>query len=267
MSFHRKSLISILALPALVAGILIPSAVSGTTAAHHQAAHRAVLVAVQAPAPLDEMTVMAAVKITSQRALLARAEAREERAEARAEAWRQHEAVLLAARQRVLTVQAARAHAAAAAATAAVRIATPAVSYAGVYSYAGIEALWLAAGGNPAYEAKAACIGEHESGGRINAVSATADFGVFQIHQDPAALDPRVSALTAVRMSSDGRDWSQWTTNGYSSHQRAPGFPRRVTGALCLTCQGERSSVSRKSPAGIPHQPRSPARPRRGSRR
>src|ERR1017187_2004452 len=109
MSFHRKSLISILALPALVAGILIPSAVSGTTAAHHQAAHRAVLVAVQAPAPLDEMEVMAAVKITSQRALLAAAEAREERAEGRAEAWRQHEAVLLAARQHAVAVQAAKA--------------------------------------------------------------------------------------------------------------------------------------------------------------
>src|ERR1019366_1906965 len=197
MSFHRKSLVSILALPALAAGILIPSAVYGT-ATHHQASHRAVLTAVQAPAPQDAMRFMTATRLGAVRA----AEAREERAEARAEAWRQHEAVLLAARQRVLAVRAARVHVAAAAAVR-VRAVAPAVSEA-VYSYAGIEALWLAAGGNPSYEATAACIATHESGGRANAISPTADFGVFQEHMDPAALNPQVSAVTAVRMSSGG---------------------------------------------------------------
>src|ERR1017187_9214739 len=142
MSFHRKSLISILSLPALVAGILIPSAVSGTTTAHHQAAHRAVLVTYEAPASMSAMRVTASARLTWQRT-----EFREERAEARAAAWRQHEAVLVAARQRVLAGQAARVHVAAAVVR--VRAVAPAVSYAGVYSYAGIEALWLAAGGDP----------------------------------------------------------------------------------------------------------------------
>jgi hypothetical protein len=205
MSFHRKSLISILSLPALVAGILIPSAVSGTTTAHHQAAHRAVLVMYEAPASMSAMRVTASARLTWQRT-----EFREEHAEARAEAWRQHEAVLLAARQRAVAVQAARAHVAATTAVR-VRAVAPAASQA-VYSYSGIEALWLAAGGNPAYEATAACIATHESGGRANAISPTADFGVFQEHMDPAALNPQVSAVTAVRMSSGGTNWSAWTT-------------------------------------------------------
>jgi hypothetical protein len=140
-------------------------------------------------------------------------EAREERAEARAEARRQRETVLLATRQRAVAVQAARAHVAATTAVR-VRAVAPVVSQA-VYSYSGLEALWLAAGGNPAYEATAACIATHESGGRADAVSATQDFGVFQEHMDPAALNPQVSAVTAVRMSSNGTNWSAWTTSGY----------------------------------------------------
>jgi hypothetical protein len=203
-----RRLARILALPALVAGILIPSAVSGTIGAHHQAAHRAALVTYEAPAPMSAMRVTASARLTSQRAALARAQA-QARAVARAE--REHEAVLLAARQRVM--RAARAHVAAVAAIPA-RAVTPAVS-GEVYSYAGIEGLWLAAGGNPAYASTAACIAEHESGGRIGAVSATQDFGVFQEHDDPAALNPQVSAVTAVRMSGDGTNWSAWTTSGY----------------------------------------------------
>src|ERR1019366_6880516 len=100
-----RRLASILAVAALAA-LSLGAAAHLEAPAHHQASHRAVLVAVQAPAPLDELEVMATGKITSQRALLARAEARE-RAVARAAALREHEAVLLAARQRVLAVQAA----------------------------------------------------------------------------------------------------------------------------------------------------------------
>ena len=197
----------ILALPALVAGILVPSAVYGT-ATHHQEARHAVLVTYVAPAPLDEMTVTAVPRLTSERAILARAEAR-----VRAEARREHESVLLAYREHVLAVQAARARAAVAV-PAHVAAVIPAVSEA-VYSFAGIEGLWLAAGGNPAYAATAGCIAEHESGGRANAISPTDDFGVFQIHADPAALNPQTSTEAAVRMSSDGTNWSAWTTSGY----------------------------------------------------
>jgi hypothetical protein len=213
MSFHRKSLVSILALPALAAGILIPSAVYGT--ATHQAAHRAVLTAVQAPAQLDA-SFMTATRLGAVRA----AEAREERAEARAEAWRQHEAVLLAARQRVLAVQAARAHVAAVAAVHVravhVRAVAPAVSGAQVFSYAGIEALWRQAGGAAWAQSTAACIGTAESGGRSWAThvddSGQVDYGVMQMGNDPSALNPLVGMVAAVAMSHDGANWSPWTT-------------------------------------------------------
>ena len=213
MSTRRKSIVSVLALPALVAGILIPSAVSGTAAAHHQASHRAVLVAVHAPAPLDEMRFMTATRLGAVRA----EELREERAEARAAARRQHEAILLAARQRAVAVQAARVHVAAAVAVR-VRTVAPAVSEA-AYSYAGIEALWRSEGGNPAYAATAACIAEAESGGQswrthVDNPSQT-DYGLFQIGFDPSALNPLTGTQTAIRMSSGGTNWSQWTTHRY----------------------------------------------------
>ncbi len=82
----------------------------------------------------------------------------------------------------------------------------------GTFSYAALEQLWVAEGGNPADKAFAACIAEHESGGNPGAISPTTDYGLWQEHDDPAALDPVVSARTAVRMSADGTDWSAWTT-------------------------------------------------------
>lgn len=84
---------------------------------------------------------------------------------------------------------------------------------AGIYGFAALEHIWEANGGSPARAAVAACIAEHESGGNPRAISPTDDFGLWQIHADPAALNPAVSAATAVRMSSDGTDWSQWTTH------------------------------------------------------
>ena len=82
----------------------------------------------------------------------------------------------------------------------------------GTYSYAALEQLWVQAGGNPAHEAFAACIAEHESGGNPGAISPTVDYGLWQEHDDPAALNPAVSARTAVQMSADGTNWSPWTT-------------------------------------------------------
>lgn len=89
----------------------------------------------------------------------------------------------------------------------------PAPTAAGIFSFTALERIWDANGGNPAKEAVAACIAEHESGGNPRAISPTADFGLWQIHDDPAALNPAVSAATAVRMSSDGTNWSAWTTH------------------------------------------------------
>ena len=87
----------------------------------------------------------------------------------------------------------------------------------GTFSYAALEhaaleQLWVAEGGNPADEAFAACIAEHESGGKPGAISPTSDYGLWQEHDDPAALNPVISAQTAVQMSSDGTDLSAWTT-------------------------------------------------------
>ena len=85
-----------------------------------------------------------------------------------------------------------------------------------VYSYAGLERLWIAAGGSPGTAAHAACIAEHESGGRQWVVSPTDDWGLWQIHNGGyymlAALP---NAERAVSMSRNGTDWSQWTTAGY----------------------------------------------------
>lgn len=83
---------------------------------------------------------------------------------------------------------------------------------AGMYSYAGLEQIWEANGGSAATAATAACIAEHESGGNPNAESPTDDFGLWQIHADPAALAPNVSARTAVEMSGNGTNWGPWTT-------------------------------------------------------
>ena len=211
MSCRRKPVVSVLAVAALAA-LSLGAAAHLEAPAHHQASHRAVLVTYEAPASMSAMRVTASARLTWQRV-----ELREERAEARAAAWRQHEAVLLAARQRAVAVQAARVHVAAAVAVR-VRAVTPAVSEA-AYSYAGIEALWRSEGGNPAYAATAACIAEAESGGQswrthVDNPSQT-DYGLFQIGFDPSALNPLTGTQTAIRMSSNGTNWMQWTTHIY----------------------------------------------------
>lgn len=205
-----RRLASVLAVAALAALGL------GATAhleapAHHQAAQTA-LVTYMAPVQLDTMQVSAGFRLAA-----VRAEVREERAEARAAAWHQHEGVLLAARQRVVAAAAARAHVAAVAAVR-VRAVAPAVSQR-TYSYVGIEALWRSEGGNPAYAATAACIAEAESGGQswrthVDNPSQT-DYGLFQIGFDPSALNPLTATQTAIRMSGNGTNWMQWTTHIY----------------------------------------------------
>jgi hypothetical protein len=209
MSCRRKPVVSVLAVAALAA-LSLGATAQFEAPAHHRAAHRAALITYVAPAQLDAMRFMTATRLGAVRA----EEAREERAEARAQAWRQHEAVLLAARQRAAAVQAARAHVAAATAVR-VRAVAPAVS-AAAYSYAGIEALWRSEGGNPAYAATAACIAEAESGGQswrthVDNPSQT-DYGLFQIGFDPSALNPLTGTQTAIRMSHGGTDWHLWTT-------------------------------------------------------
>lgn len=91
------------------------------------------------------------------------------------------------------------------------------VPSAGVLSFTQLEALWVSVGGNPAFESTAGCIAEQESSGRVDAVSPTSDFGLWQInstHGAEASLNPVVNARAAVSISDDGTNWSQWTTHG-----------------------------------------------------
>lgn len=85
-----------------------------------------------------------------------------------------------------------------------------------VYSYAGLERLWIAAGGSPGTAYHAACIAEHESSGRPWAVSPTNDWGLWQIHAGgQVMLIPYDNAQRAVAMSGNGSNWGQWTTARY----------------------------------------------------
>ena len=81
------------------------------------------------------------------------------------------------------------------------------------YSFAALEHIWMAVGGSGGTASHAACIAEHESGGNPNAISATNDWGLWQIHDGgPGMLNPAANAATAVRMSANGLNWSSWTT-------------------------------------------------------
>lgn len=95
----------------------------------------------------------------------------------------------------------------------------------GAYSSADIQKLWIQEGGNPAKASIAACIVSHESSGNPNATSANPDggsnVGLFQLDTPGgkgagytvdqlknASLNVRI----AIRASSDGNDWSAWST-------------------------------------------------------
>jgi hypothetical protein len=85
----------------------------------------------------------------------------------------------------------------------------------GYYSCSALEALWESAGGSYGTAFIAAEIAMAESGGNPNAISPTNDYGLWQIngsHGAQATLDPLGNARAAVAISSDGTDWSPWTT-------------------------------------------------------
>lgn len=89
----------------------------------------------------------------------------------------------------------------------------------GTLSFRGLEGLWMAAGGPSWAAAHAACIAEHESGGRQFAVGPVGERGYWQIN--PAAwpswmatFDPLGNARAAVTISHHGSDWGAWTTAG-----------------------------------------------------
>jgi LysM repeat protein len=87
-----------------------------------------------------------------------------------------------------------------------------------VYSFYGLERLWVSAGGNPADQGTAACIAEHESGGRTFATGRQGERGLWQISPGHGPVlstyDPIGNARAAVTISDNGTNWSQWTTAG-----------------------------------------------------
>lgn len=85
----------------------------------------------------------------------------------------------------------------------------------GTYSCLGLEQLWEQAGGNPAVAFMAAEIAMAESGGNSNAISPTADYGLWQINASNgslATLNPLQNAQSAVALSGNGANWNPWTT-------------------------------------------------------
>jgi hypothetical protein len=82
-----------------------------------------------------------------------------------------------------------------------------------------LEALWESAGGPASAAFTAAEIAEAESGGRQYAVNVnsngTVDRGYWQInssHGPLSTFDAYGNARAAVLISSDGADWTPWTT-------------------------------------------------------
>lgn len=96
-------------------------------------------------------------------------------------------------------------------------------SLSGTLGCSGLEQLWEQAGGSPSEALMAAEIAMAESGGNQDAVSPTDDLGYWQInvaaHGSMATFDPLGNARAAVSISSDGTDWSPWTTFQTGAYQ------------------------------------------------
>jgi LysM repeat protein len=85
----------------------------------------------------------------------------------------------------------------------------------GTLGCSSLESLWEEAGGSPSAAFMAASIAMAESGGNQFAVSPTSDYGYWQInasHGSEATFNPLGNAQAAVSISSDGTNWSPWTT-------------------------------------------------------
>jgi lysozyme-like protein len=89
----------------------------------------------------------------------------------------------------------------------------------GTLSCSGLEALWESAGGSPRAAFLAAEIAMAESSGRQYAslfnTNGTTDRGYWQInsiHGSLSTFGAHANARAAVLISSDGADWTPWTT-------------------------------------------------------
>ena len=92
---------------------------------------------------------------------------------------------------------------------------TASVALSGTLSCAGLEELWEEAGGSHAEAVMAASIAMAESSGQQYATGGVGERGYWQINPNHGALstyDPLGNAKAAVIISSDGTNWTPWTT-------------------------------------------------------
>jgi Lysozyme like domain len=85
----------------------------------------------------------------------------------------------------------------------------------GTLGCAGLEALWVSAGGSPSAEVTAASIAMAESSGNQYATGPVGERGYWQISPIWGALstyDAYGNAQAAVTISNDGSNWTPWTT-------------------------------------------------------
>jgi hypothetical protein len=87
-----------------------------------------------------------------------------------------------------------------------------------------IGALWIANGGNPLKVRVAICIAQHESSGQTGVTSANPDggtnVGLYQLdtrgkgagYTVAQLQNPIINTRVAIRASSNGNDWSAWST-------------------------------------------------------
>lgn len=97
----------------------------------------------------------------------------------------------------------------------ATRASAPAMTGASHYSYAGLEALWISAGGPAWAAAHAASIAECESGGNVYAHNPSGASGLWQILGQVVGgniYNPYVNARNAVaKFKASGDTFAQWT--------------------------------------------------------
>jgi hypothetical protein len=95
------------------------------------------------------------------------------------------------------------------------------------YTQAQLQQLWIAAGGDPTKALIASAIAEAESSGRAGATNnntnGTQDQGLWQVNSSHGLsnmFDPMANARAAVSISSNGTNWSPWTTFTSGAYQQ-----------------------------------------------
>jgi LysM repeat protein len=92
---------------------------------------------------------------------------------------------------------------------------TSSTTLSGTLGCAALEELWEQAGGSAGQAVTAASIAMAESSGQQFATGAAGERGYWQINPDHGSLstyDPLGNAKAAVIISSDGTNWTAWTT-------------------------------------------------------